>query len=193
MICSTVCWPSLRSTISRLGPFKRRARSGISSTRCSLLSPRRQPGARRGRLFSSGGIRTPSRFLRRLEGAWGRPAGINVSKIEGVKLSPENVALGAQRGVRQVLLRARVRVFHDPSQSEFGVFGSLREAAGEIVETSGEPGIVLAHAVHPQGNEFVRKKFGQGRSDGFEMRARGYEIDVSPHGETCRGKDAVAA
>src|SRR5258708_3666562 len=191
MICSTVCWPSQRSTSSRVGPFKRRARSGISSTRCWLFSPRRQPGARRGRLFSSGGIRAPSRFLRRLEGAWWRPAGINVSKIEGIKLSPENVALSAQRGVRQVLLRARVRVFHDPSQSEFGIFGSLRKAAGEIVKTTGEPGIVLAHAVHPQSNEFVRKQFGQGRSDGFEMRARGYEIDVGLYGETCGGKNAV--
>src|SRR5258708_2989253 len=148
MICWTVCLPSQRSTISRLGPFKRSARSGMRRTRCWLFSPRRQPGARRGRLFISGVISIPSRLLCRLEGARGRPARIDVSKIEGVKLSPEDVALGTQRGVGQILFGARARVFYDPRQGEFGVLRSLRETAGEIVQTSGEPGIVLPHAVH---------------------------------------------
>src|SRR5882762_1223302 len=193
MICWTVCLPSQRSTISRMGPFRRRARSGMSSTRCWLFSPRRQPGARSGRLFSSGGILSSSRFLCGLEGAGGRPPGIDISKIEGVKLSPEDVALGTQRGVGQILFGARARVFYDPGQGEFGILWSLRKTAGEIVEAAGEPGIVLAHAVHPEGDEFAREEFGQGRSDGFEMRASGYEIDVGLYCEARRWKNAIAA
>src|SRR5437016_4952854 len=127
----------------------------MSSMRCWLLSPRRHPGARCGRLFSSGGIVSSSRFLCRLEGPRGRPAGIDISKIERVKLSPENVALGTQRGVRQILFCARVRVFHDPRKGEFGVFWSLPQTASEIVETAGQPGIVLAQAVHAKGNQLL--------------------------------------
>src|SRR5258708_4891285 len=193
MICWTVCWPSQRSTISRLGPFRRSARSGISKTRCWLFSPRRHPGARRGRLFGSGGIVSSSRILCGLEGAGGRPAGIDISKIEGVKLGPKNVALGTQRGVGQFLFRARARVFHDPGQGELGVLGSLRETAGEIVQTAGEPGIMLAHAIHAKSDEFVGEELGQGRSDGFEVRASGYEVDVGLNGETRRGENAIAA
>src|SRR5258708_7324494 len=139
MICWTVCLPSQRSTISRLGPFRRRARSGMSSTRCWLFSPRRHPAAKRGRLFSSGGIVIPSRFFCGLEGAWGRPAWINVGKIEGVELRPKDIALGAQRGVGSVLLRARLRVFYDPGKGKLGVLGRLRETAGEIIEAAGKP------------------------------------------------------
>src|SRR6267142_280009 len=193
MICWTVCLPTQRSTISRLGPFRRKARSGMSSTRCWLFSPRRQPGARSGRLFSSGGIVSSSRFLCGLEGARGRPSGIDIRKIEGVKLGPEDVAFGTQRGVGQILFGASARVFHDPGQSEFGVLRSLRKTAGEIVEAAGEPGIVRTEAIHAQDDQFFREEFSEGRSDGFEMRASGYEIDVGLDCETRRGKNAIAA
>src|SRR5712692_5403511 len=193
MICWTVCRPSQRSTISRLGPFRRSARSGISKTRCWLFSPRRHPGARRGRLFGSGGIVSSSRFLCGLEGAGGRPAGIDIRKIEGVKLGPEDVALGTQRGVGQILFRGRARVFYDPGQGEFGVLRSLRETAGEIVEAAGEPGIVLTEAIHAQDDQFSREEFSEGRGDGFKVRATGYEVDVGLDCETRRRKNAVAA
>src|SRR5271155_4414657 len=49
MICWTVWLPSQRWTISRLGPLRRRARSGIRRTCWLLFWPRRTPAARRGR------------------------------------------------------------------------------------------------------------------------------------------------
>src|SRR5260370_20755780 len=104
----------------------------MSRTRCWLFSPRRQPGARRGRLVSSGCIVSSSRFPSGLEGAGGRPAGIDVGKIERVQLSPEDVTLAAQRGVGQILFRARARVSYDPVESKFGVLRSLRETARKI-------------------------------------------------------------
>ena len=70
------------------------------------------------------------------KGARRRPARVNVGKIEGIELGPEDVALGAEGGVGFVLLFARGGVFHDPGEREFGVFRSLCEAAGEIVETT---------------------------------------------------------
>src|SRR5260370_10793561 len=143
----TVCLPSQRSTVSRLGPFRRSARSGMSSTRCWLVPPRRHPGARRGRLFRSGGIVSSSRLLCGLKGTRWRPARIDVSKIEGVELSPENVTFGAEGGVSQILFRARARVFYDPCQGEVGVLGSLRESAGEIVGAARGPGIGQGDAV----------------------------------------------
>src|SRR6266403_6062105 len=155
MICWTVCLPSQRSTISRLGPLRRRARSGMSRTRCWLFSPRRQPGARRGRLFRSGVILAFSRVLCGLEGAGGRPPGIDVGKVEGVELGPEDVALGTQGGVGGVLLRAGVRVFYDPGESELGVLGSLRQAAGEIIEAAGKPRVVFAKPVHAKCDELL--------------------------------------
>ena len=91
---------------------------------------------------------------RRAKGAGRRPAGIDVGEIEGVELRPEDVALGAQGGVGKVLLFARGGVFHDPGESEVGVFGSLRQAAGEIVEAARQPGIVLAQTIHAQRDEF---------------------------------------
>src|SRR5260370_11706528 len=194
MICSTVCWPSQRSTISRLGPFRRRTRSGMSSVRgCWVFSFKRQPGARRGKLWSSGVISNLSQFLCGLESARRRPSGIDVGKIEGVELGPEDVALGAQRGEGQILFRASARVFHDPRQGELGVLRSLRQAAGEIVQTSGEPWVVLAHAVHAESDELAREEFGQGRGNGFEVRARGCEIDVGLDCKTRGGKNAVTA
>src|SRR5882672_2966809 len=155
MICWMVCLPSQRSTISRLGPLRRRARSGMSRTRCWLFSPRRQPGARRGRLFSSGGMVSSSRILCGPECARGRPARIDVGKVEGVELSPEDVALGAQGGVRGVLFQARVRVLDNPGKGKIGVLGSLRQAASEIIEAAGKPGIVFAKPVHAKCDELL--------------------------------------
>src|SRR5260370_7782908 len=193
MICGMVGLAAQRSTISRLGPLRRKARSGMSRTRCWLFSPRRQPGARRGRLFSSGCIVSSSRFPSGLEGAGGRAHRIEGGKIEGVQVGTEDVALGAQRGMGQIRFRARARVSHDPGESKFGVFRSLRETAGKIVETAGEPGVVLAEAIHAQNDQFFGEEFGEGRSDGLEVRASGYEVNVGLYGETRGGKDAVVA
>jgi len=100
-----------------------------------VVSPRRQPGARSGRLFSSGGIVIFTNPLR-LEGAGGRPSGIDISKIEGVKAEPKDFALGTQRGVGQILFRARGARVLRPGQGEFGILRSLRKTAGEIVEAA---------------------------------------------------------
>ena len=40
--------------------------------------------------------------------------------------------------------------------------------------------------------KFFRKQFGERRGDGFEVRARGDEVDVSLHGVARGGKNAVA-
>ena len=74
---------------------------------------------------------------------WG-PAGIYVGEIESVELGPEDVAFCAEGGVGLVLLFAAVRVFYDPCQRKVAVFGSLRQAAGEVVKTVREPRIMLA-------------------------------------------------
>ena len=84
-------------------------------------------------------------------------------------------------------------MFHDPRQGELRVRRSLSETAGEIVQAGGEPGIVLAHAVHAESDEFAREEFGQGRGHGFEVRARGYEIDVGLDCKTRGRKNAVTA
>src|SRR5260370_34976761 len=149
-----------------VGPVRRSGRAGISKARWWLFSARGQPGAGRGRLFSSGGIVSSSRFLCGLEGARGRPSGIDIRKIEGVKLGPEDVALGTQRGVGQILFGASARVFHDPGQGEVGVLRSLRKTGGEIVEAAGEPGIVRTEAIHAQDDQFFREEFSEERSDG---------------------------
>ncbi len=103
-----------------------------------------------------------SRFLDGLEGAGRRPAGVHVRKIERIELRPQNIAFGAKRGMGKILLLAGAGVFHAVGESELSVFGGLREAALEIVERGNEPGIVLAHAVHAKGNEFVAEEFGEG-------------------------------
>src|SRR5579859_1860418 len=89
------------------------------------------------------------------ERPWRGPAGLNVREIKGVELGPEDVALGAEGGVGFVLLFARCGVFDYPGKSEVGVFGSLRQASGEIVESAQEPGIVLAQTIHAQCDEFL--------------------------------------
>ncbi len=135
----------------------------------------------------------PSGFLCGLKSARGRPAGIHVRKIERVELGPENVTFGAEGGVSQILLFARARVFDDPGKREISVFGGLRETAGEIVEAAGEPGVMFAEAIHSQDNQFLREQFGEGGSDGFEVRASGNEVNVSLDGETRCWKNAIAA
>ena len=84
------------------------------------------------------------------EGAGWRPGGLDVGEVEGVELGPEDVALGAEGGVGVFLFGARVRVLDDPGEGEVGVFGGLGQAAGEIVEAAGEPGVVLAQAIDAQ-------------------------------------------
>src|SRR6185369_4970550 len=83
-------------------------------------------------------------------------------------------------------------MLHYVGQGEVGVFGSLREAASEVVEAAGKPGVVLAQAIDAQSDQFFREHFGEGRSYSFEVRARGDEVDVSLNGETRGGEDAVA-
>jgi len=78
---------------------------------------------------------------------------MNVGKIEGIELRPKNVALRAESGVSQLLLFASASAFDDVVQRKFGILGSLREAAGEVIETAGEPGIMQAKAVHAKGDE----------------------------------------
>src|SRR6185369_14645466 len=78
-------------------------------------------------------------------------------------------------------------MLHYVGQGEVGVFGSLREAASEVVEAAGKPGVVLAQAIDAQSDQFFREHFGEGRSYSFEVRARGDEVDVSMNGETRGG------
>src|SRR6266446_6559973 len=134
----------------------------------------------------------PSGCLLRLKGAGRGPAGIYVGKVKSVKLGPENVAFGAQGSVRQSLLLARVRVPHDPGKREFGVFGRLREAAGEVVEAAGEPRVVFAKPVHAKRDEFFREEFCQGGSYRFEVRTGGDKVHIGLNGVTRGGKDAIA-
>src|SRR5882762_3596667 len=147
--------------ISRLGPFNRSAFSGMCRTRdCWPFSLSRQPRARRGRLLRSGVLTFA--FLAGadwLERAWRRPAGIDVGEVQRVKLRPKDVALGSQRAMRFILFLARVRVLHNPGEGEVRVFGHLREAAGEIVETAGKPGVKSAESIDAKGDELARKEF----------------------------------
>jgi len=106
-----------------------------------------------------------------VEGAGRRPAGLDVGIVEGIEHGPEDIALGAESGVRCVLFFAGAGVLDDPGQSEVGVLGSLREAAGEVVESGTEPGIVFAQSFHAKRDQLLGEEFGQGRSDGLEMRA----------------------
>ena len=106
-------------------------------------------------------------------------------------MGPKDVAFGAQGGVGTVLFWAGVCVFYDPGEGEVGILGSLRQATGEIIEAVGEPGIMLAHAVHPKSDEFVREEFGERRSDSFEVRTSGNEIDIGLNGEARRGENSI--
>src|ERR1700730_1584535 len=141
--------------ISRLGPFNRRAFSGMCRTRdCWPFSLRRQPTARRGRLLRSGVLTLA--FLGRtdwFERARRRPAGIDVGEVQRIELRPKDVTLGSQRTVRFVLFLGRACMLHNPGESEVSVFGRLREAAGEIVEAAGKPGIVSAESIDAKGDE----------------------------------------
>jgi len=49
------------------------------------------------------------------EGPGRRPAGVDVSEVEGVKHGPEDIAFRAKGGVGRVLLLARTGVLHNPS------------------------------------------------------------------------------
>src|SRR5256885_17078986 len=92
-----------------------------------------------------------------------------------------------------VLLFAGARVFDDPGEGEFGVFWSLREAAREVVQSTSHPRIKFAKAVHAERDQAFGKKFGERRGHGFEMGARGDEMDISVHRVTRGGKYAVTA
>ena len=93
--------------------------------------------------------------------------------------------------MRGVLLLAGSCVIHHIGQGEVGVFGGLGEAAGEIVEAAGQPGVMLAQAIDAQSDQFFREHFGEGRSDRFEVRARGHEIDIGLNGVARGGENAV--
>lgn len=95
--------------------------------------------------------------------------------------------------MRGILFGAGASVLDDPSESELRVFRGLRETRVEIVEAGREPGVVLAKAVHAQGDELVGKQLGQGRGDGFEVGASGDKLNVGVHGIAGGGKDAFAA
>jgi len=97
----------------------------------------------------------------RVEGAGRGPAGLDVSEVKGVEHGPEDIALSAERGVGGVLFFASASVLHDPGQGEVGIFGSLREAASEIVEPRLEPGIIFAKFFHTERNEPFGEKFGK--------------------------------
>jgi len=49
---------------------------------------------------------------------------------------------------------------------------------------------VLPQAIHTQSDQFLREHFGKGRGHGFEVRARGDEVDVGLNGEARGGEDA---
>ena len=93
----------------------------------------------------------------------------------------------------QILFSAGAGVFDDPGEREIGVFGSLREATGEIVEAAREPRVVFAQTIHTEDDQLFREKFGEGGSHRLEVRARGYEVNVRLDGETRRRENAVAA
>src|SRR5579872_440073 len=79
-----------------------------------------------------------------------RPTWLHVGEVHGIELRPENIALVAQRLDRQFLLGARLRMFADIVDRELCIFGSLRQASLEIVETSREPRIMLAQLLHAE-------------------------------------------
>src|ERR1700730_4797201 len=143
--------------ISRLGPFNRRAFAGMCRTRdCWPFSLRRQPMARRGRLVRSGVLTFA--FLAGgdwFERAWRRPAGINVGEVQRIELRPKDVTLGSQCAMRFLLFLARARVLHNPGESEVCDLGRRREAAGEIIEAAGKPGIISAESIDAKGDELA--------------------------------------
>src|SRR5262249_9478573 len=54
----------------------------------------------------------------RVDGARRGPTGLHVGVVERVEHGPENIALGAQRGVRGLLFFAGARVLDHPGQRE---------------------------------------------------------------------------
>ena len=117
-----------------------------------------------------------------------RPSRLHVSKIQRVQLCPENIALRPQGCNRQLLFSARVRMLSHPLQSKAGIFRRLMQAGGEVIETSRQPWIMLAQAVHSQRNQVTREQFGQRRGNRFQESAILRQIKVRIHGITYRGK-----
>src|SRR5579872_2974478 len=136
-----VRWPLQRSRICRPVPCSFIAPSGNKMTRSCSVPPQRQPAARRGWLESSGGA-----ILRRLnlEGARRRPSRLHIREVKRVELRPQNVAFVAQSLHRQFLFGARFRVVVDIVYGELRVLRGLVQPRLEIIETAGEPGVVLA-------------------------------------------------
>src|SRR5215471_309800 len=127
-----------------------------------------------------------------MEGAGRGPAGLDVGVIESIEHGPEDIALGAEGVVGSVLLFARARMFDNPGESELGIFGRLGEACGEIVEARGEPRIELAEFFHTEGDKAPGEKFGERRSNGFDVGAGGNELYVGVYGVAGSREDAVA-
>src|SRR5450631_310644 len=184
-ISASAKWPSQSSRIMRPVPSTRIAPSGKSTTGASVVPPQRHPAANFGTLVSTSSATIPLTMLRvmfrfRLDSksARRRPAGLDISEIESVELRPKNVALVAQCLDDALLFRTRGGVVEHILDREGGVLRRLRQPRLKIVERGREPGIVLTHFLHAQGDQVARKKFGQRRSDALQKRPCPHQVEI---------------
>src|ERR1700688_958327 len=164
MISPNVRCPSQRSSTCLPVPCRRIAPSGNRIIRSGAVpvlfsglrfsSAQRHPAAKCGRLDSSGGATLLGLDLK---GTGRGPPRLHVSKIQRIELRPEDVTLVAQSLDRQLLLGTRLGVVEYVVHRELRIFRCLIEPGLEIVETSGQPRIMLAQFFHTQGDELRRK------------------------------------
>src|SRR5208337_3805435 len=166
--------PSQSSRMMRPVPSTRIAPSGKSTTGASAVPPQRHPAANFGKLASL----SSATFLLNSKSSRRRPARLDISEIERVKLRPKNVALVAQCLDDALLLGACSGVVEYVLDGEGSVFRSLRQPRLEIVERGSQPGIVLAHFLHAQRDQVARKKFGERRCDAFQKRPRPHQVEI---------------
>jgi len=89
---------------------------------------------------------------------------------------------GGRRGLGSCCSRVS-GVLYDPGEREVGVFGGLRQAAGEVVEAIREPRIMLTAGGPYANDQFFREEFSQrGCLRLRDASARRNEINVSLHG-----------